>query len=197
MLKRVQEIYEHLDFKDVMNAIIENELAGNIDAAYKFSYAGVGKSGYSFGRSQFDVSNNYKAVEFLRKNGFTDSNINRLKNLDPSINDLNAKLWNIKDKVDKYDELHVKDMCKHVASLDGLPLMTVKTFVHLVDYHNQFNLSRNGKMHEFLKSNKNYILSIEIYEFKLSNTKWGKENPLDVKRRYKTIEKYFDKKEEK
>lgn len=33
-------------------------------------------------------------------------------------------------------------MVNYVASLDGLPVCRWKTFVHLVDYHNQFNLSK-------------------------------------------------------
>ena len=197
MFRSTKDILKTLDFEKVMYILSLNEISGNTKIAYRFSKAVGGTSGYSFGRSQFDVSNNKNAVTFLKSNGFTQSDINRLLRIDKNISDLNTKLASIKDAIDKYDEEHVKSICTYVANLEGLPPMTEKTFVHLVDYHNQFSLSRNGKMHTFLKNNPNYLLSFEVYEFKIENTKWGRENPRDVKRRYKTIERYYDEKEEK
>lgn len=193
MLLKPKDIYSKLDFTRVMNILALNEISGKTEVAYRFSRAQGGTSGYSFGRSQFDLSNNKYAVEFLKQNGFSTSDINRLLKLDPKIADLNRKLLTIKQQIDEYDIKHVKSMCKYVSELASLPPMTEKTFVHLVDYHNQFNLSTNGKMHNFLKSNTNYLLSFEVYEFKINQTKWGKEHPADVIRRYKTIEKYYDK----
>ena len=78
-------------------------------------------------------------------------------------------------------------MINHVATLDNMPeLDTEKTFIQLVDYHNQFNLSKNGKLHNWLKERK-FITSKSILDFKLKQTKWGKEHPQDVIRRYNNI----------
>ena len=79
-------------------------------------------------------------------------------------------------------------MVNYVASLKELPeFEDEKTFVHLVDYHNQFNLSKNGLMHRFI-NNKKVLTSHDILNFKLKETKWGREQPRDVKRRYNNIE---------
>lgn len=150
---KIKEIAEKINVHKVMNVIAINEISGNLSVAYHFSKASGGNSGYSFGRSQFDVSNNKSVSQFLRnKCNFTDDDINRLLRLDKSISDLNSKLREHKKEIDEYDLQHTKQMIKHVANLSGLPYVeNEKTFVHLVDYHNQFNLSVNGKMHTFLK----------------------------------------------
>lgn len=192
MFYTMKDILDKINYQQVYEILALNEISGNYSIAYKFSYAGSGNSGYSFGISQFDVSNNLAARNFLLSNGFTKAEIQRLLNLDKNISDLNKKLESISSKIDEFDKLHIIDMCKHVASLKDIPPMSIKTFTHLVDYHNQFNLSKDGKMHNFLKTNKNYLLSIEYYDWKIKNTKWGRENPSDVLRRYKNIEKYFD-----
>ena len=72
-------------------------------------------------------------------------------------------------------------MITHVSSLEKLPDMDEKTFVHLVDYHNQFNLSKGGKMHQWLQL-KSLLTPDDVLNFKLG-LKWGKEHPEDVKRR--------------
>ena len=77
-------------------------------------------------------------------------------------------------------------MITYVSTLEKLPDMAEKTFVHLVDYHNQFNLSKSGKMHKWLQTKK-YIIPEDVLNFKLS-LKWGREQPQDVKRRYFNIE---------
>lgn len=192
MFKIATNIIKELNFDQVLEIISLNEVSGKREIAYKFSYAGSGNSGYSFGLSQFDVSNNATAREFLLKNGFTKVEVQRLLNMDKNIYDLNQKLKGLSHQIDLLDKEHIMESCKYVASLSGIPPLSVKTFIHLVDYHNQFNLSKNGKMHNFLKANKNYLLSCEVLEWKLKNTKWGRENPQDAWRRYKNIEKYFD-----
>ena len=89
--------------------------------------------------------------------------------------------------IDKLDKEHINQMVNYVAALDKLPeFENEKTFVHLVDYHNQFNLSKNGLMHNFIKSKK-ILTSKDILNFKLG-LKWGREQPQDVKRRYNNIE---------
>ena len=68
-----------------------------------------------------------------------------------------------------------------------MPLVdTEKTFIQLIDYHNQFNLSKNGKLHNWLKE-RDFIISKTILDFKLKQTKWGREHPQDVIRRFNNI----------
>lgn len=178
------------NFELIFTGICLNECSNNPKVFYRFSDAKTGKSGYSFGRSQFDVSHNPSAVKFLKEVcGFTDLDIIRLKRKDKNIGDLNEKLGKFKSQIDDLDRQHLQKSIDHVMSLERLPLLeSDKTFAHLVDYHNQFNLSRNGKMHKWLKS-RNEITSEDILEFKLNQTLWGKKYPSDVKRRYYNIEK--------
>ena len=183
----VKEVAREIDSVLVMKILALNEISGNENAICRFSYAG-GKSGYSFGRSQFDVTHNSAARNFLKnKCNFATSEIDRLLKLDKNIKDLNNKLSNFRKEIDELDLSHVKEMIKYVGSLEQMPLVdTEKTFIQLVDYHNQFNLSRNGKLHNWLKERK-IITSKSILDFKLKETKWGRENKVDVIRRYNNI----------
>ncbi|MHD0317683.1 hypothetical protein [Fusobacterium sp. THCT1E2] len=183
----IKEITEKIDLNKIMYVIALNEISGNENIICKFSYAG-GISGYSFGRSQFDVKHNSKARNFLKeKCRFTTGDIDRLLRLDKEIDDLNNKLKNHRKDIDELDREHIKEMVNYVANLNELPeFEDEKTFVHLVDYHNQFNLSKNGLMHNFIK-NKKLLKSHDIYDFKLG-LKWGKKAPQDIKRRYMNIE---------
>ncbi|MCF2674178.1 MAG: hypothetical protein ACLTXO_13325 [Fusobacterium varium] len=183
----IKQITDNINLEKIMKVISLNEISGNENVICKFSYAG-GKSGYSFGRSQFDVKHNGVARNFLRnKCGFTAGDIERLLKLDKNIKDLNEKLKKYKKEIDELDKKHIRDMVNYVASLSGLPeFKNEKTFVHLVDYHNQFNLSKGGLMHNFIK-NKKILTSQDILNFKLG-LKWGREQPQDVKRRYLNIE---------
>lgn len=184
----IKEIMENINIEKIMRVIALNEISGNENVICKFSYAG-GKSGYSFGRSQFDVTHNIRARNFLKNIcGFSDQDIKKLLNLDKDIGYLNERLKLFRRDIDNLDKDHIRDMVNYVASLNGMPeFENEKTFVHLVDYHNQFNLSRNGLMHNFIK-NRKMLTSKDILNFKLKETKWGREQPRDVKRRYKTIE---------
>ncbi|WP_443863446.1 hypothetical protein [Fusobacterium ulcerans] len=51
----IKQIIENINLEKIMYVISLNEISGNENVIYKFSYAG-GKSGYSFGRSKFDVT---------------------------------------------------------------------------------------------------------------------------------------------
>ena len=151
---KVKEIAEKIDAHKVMDAIAMNEISGNLSVAYRFSRASGGNSGYSFGRSQFDVSNNPFVSQFLRnKCGFTAEDINTLLRLEKDVTGLNNKLREHKKEIDDYDLQHIKNMIKYVGGiLSDLEVESEETFIHLVDYHNQFNLSYNGKMHKYLKT---------------------------------------------
>ena len=93
----IKEIIKNIDLNKIMYVISLNEISGNENVICKFSYAG-GISGYSFGRSQFDVKHNSKARNFLKeKCRFTTGDIDRLLRLDKEISDLNNKLKNHRD----------------------------------------------------------------------------------------------------
>ncbi|EHO84458.1 hypothetical protein [Fusobacterium ulcerans] len=186
----IKQIMENINVEKIMRVIALNEISGNENVICKFSYAG-GKSGYSFGRSQFDVTHNARARNFLKNIcGFSNQDMEKLLNLDKDINHLNERLKLFRAYIDKLDKEHIQQMVNYVASLEGLPeFENEKTFAHLVDYHNQFNLSKNGLMHRFIKSKK-IITSQDILNFKLE-LKWGKERPQDVKRRYNNIENNY------
>ncbi len=187
-LFRTHDIKNTIDCKLVMNILALNEISGNEKVITKFSFAG-GISGYSFGRSQFDIKHNPSSRDFLiKKCGFTQNEIDRLLALDKDISDLNEKLAKYRKEIDEYDMRHVQETIDHVSSLDGIPDISLKTFVHLVDYHNQFSLSKNGKFHTWIKNRKS-LTAEDILEFKLHQTKWGREQPQDVKRRWLNIEK--------
>ena len=183
----IKQIMENINLEKIMYVISLNEISGNENVICKFSYAG-GKSGYSFGRSQFDVTHNIRARNFLKNIcGFSDQDIRKLLNLDKDIGYLNERLKLFRKDIDKLDKDNINQMVNYVASLKELPeFENEKTFVHLVDYHNQFNLSKNGLMHRFIKGKK-ILSSQDILNFKLG-LKWGREQPQDVKRRYKNIE---------
>ena len=183
----IKEIIKNIDLEKIMYVISLNEISGNENVICKFSYAG-GKSGYSFGRSQFDVTHNIKARNFLKNIcGFSDHDIRKLLNLDKDIGYLNERLKLFRRDIDRLDKEHINQMVNYVASLKELPeFEDEKTFVHLVDYHNQFNLSKDGLMHKFIKSKK-ILTSQDILNFKLG-LKWGREQPQDIKRRYNNIE---------
>lgn len=191
---QIKEIAEKINVQKVMDAIAMNEISGNLSVAYRFSRASGGNSGYSFGRSQFDVSNNPFVSQFLRNRcGFTAEDINTLLRLENDVTGLNNKLREHKKEIDDYDLQHTKEMITYVGTLlSDLDVENEETFVHLVDYHNQFNLSKNGKMHRYLKTLK-FATCENILNFKLNQTKWGKEHPHDVKRRYNNIKNCYQK----
>ena len=62
----IKEIIKNINLEKTMYIIAINEISGNENTICKFSYAG-GISGYSFGRSQFDIKHNSKAREFFKR----------------------------------------------------------------------------------------------------------------------------------
>lgn len=189
----IKEVMEKIDIEKIMQVIALNEISGDEKMICKFSFAG-GISGYSFGRSQFDVTHNQAARIFLEKNcNFRKIDIDRLLKMDKFIADLNFRLGKYRKEIDELDKKHIEEMIKHVASLEKLPeVKDEKTFVHLVDYHNQFNMSKNGKFYLWLKE-KTFITPEDVLVFKLKHTKWGTEHPEDVKRRWNNIERFYSK----
>jgi hypothetical protein len=181
--------------------LFANEVEGDISLAYKFSDPdGVrtGKSGWSFGIVQFDINNNPNAILALREMNFTTDEITGLKaQTIADMEGMDIKLFSNKDIVDLWDRKQINECLSWPLSLcneAGADFSSEETFIHIADYHNQFGMSRGGKMHSWIKGLSGTLIYPEmVRNFKYS-TKYGKEqlakkNPSkdDVKRRYDNI----------
>jgi hypothetical protein len=178
-----------------------NEVGGKISLAYEFSDPDgerSGKSGWSFGIVQYDINNNPNAILALREMNFTTDEIRALK--EQTIDDMsamNAKLAANKDIIDQWDRKQIAEclswpliLCNE-ASAD---FSSEETFIHIADYHNQFGMSRGGKMHSWIRG----LFGTTIYPEMIRNFKYStdygkkqlaKNDPEkdDVKRRYDNI----------
>jgi hypothetical protein len=175
--------------------ILKNEIGNVMKLAYVFGDPdGVhsGKSGYSFGVSQFDIHMNPNTLDILLECGFTTEEIRSLKDQTADVVAmalLNAKLFDHKDVVDKWDAKQIKYCMSWVLSLmqevDCI-VDSIYPLYHIADYHNQLNMSRGGRLYTWLKSQSVPVTSTMIRDFKLT-IDWGLKRPDDVKRRYKNI----------
>lgn len=184
------------DLQAFYKIIVANELGNDFALALKFSDAdGVrtGKSGYSFGISQFDISNNQTAIDCLQECGFTPYEIQILKDQEASKEEMvkyENKLAANSHIIEKWDKVQIQGCLKQAAwicSSSGISIKNVETLYHLADYHNQFNLSRDGKLHVFMKQLESTITPEIILDFKLNKTAWGQKRPDDVRRRFDNI----------
>ena len=177
----------------VMDCIVENEIGGNLEFAYRFSDPdglNTGKSGYSFGRVQFDIENNWLGILCLKECQFRPKDLDRLFEQRGPIDDLDAKLRGHQETVDRFDALHVEESvthCQRLIAESGIQLSGDETLVHIVDYHNQFYMSRQGKIHRWLQTFPGAITPEMILDFKLNHTAWGKKRPDDVRRRFNSV----------
>lgn len=178
--------------------LVANELGNDLSLILKFSDPDgirTGKSGYSFGVSQFDLKNNSLSIQCLQECGFTQLEIQELVN-QPSISDTHmihytSKLEQASEIVERYDHKHMSESLDHVGNLcntlSGIHLQDMETFYHIADYHNQFHFTKDGKLHTHLKEQKGEITPTTILNFKLNKTEWGQKRPDDVMRRYNNI----------
>jgi len=177
-------------FKEI---ILRNELGGNVALAYRFSDPdGVrtGKSGWSFGVCQFDISHNPAATLCLRECGFTTDEIAGLKAQTIAIGPMNPKLAASKATVDTWDDKQLFECLTvpyQMLSGDRIKVASQSVNYHVADYHNQFYMSRGGKMHTFLRGLGRPVTAGDIIRFKLG-LPWGKKRPDDVQRRWENIE---------
>jgi hypothetical protein len=170
--------------------IFINELGGNKDFLYRFSDPDgrAGRSGYSFGLCQFDVSHNPEAVLCLRECEFTTDEIAGLKSQAIDAESLEWKLAENKQVVDRWDNRQIDQSLTHPVDIcirSGIDVEE-KAMYHLADYHNQFYMSKGGKMHRFLLALQRPVTPEDILNLKL-HTQWGKLRSGDVHRRYNNI----------
>jgi hypothetical protein len=184
-----------MDIRELFEKIIlANEHGGSTARIYKFSDPdGVksGKSGWSFGLAQFDINNNPQAILCLRECGFTTDEIDRLKAQTlQAMKPMDTKLLANCTVVDRYDDQQLAEcLCvpESLCKKSGIEL-TVGGLLALADYHNQFYMSRGGKMHTWLQKLGRPVIAEDIRYFKES-LPWGQKRPDDVQRRHDNIMK--------
>jgi len=179
-----------MDIKILRDIILVNELGGNRSFIYRFSDPDgpAGRSGYSFGLCQFDIANNPEAVLCLRECGFTTDEIAGLKAQTVNAAGLASKLAASRAVVDRWDDKQLTECLDHPVRLcreSGI-VAGDEAMYHLADYHNQFYMSRGGKMHRYLCTLQRPVEPEDVLAFKLG-LPWGKKRPDDVQRRYHNI----------
>ena len=176
--------------------ILANELSNSLAHAYKFSDPdGVrsGKSGWSFGRSQFDVQNNPLALKCLSECGFDDTVIKGIVNQTIEVGPFNAKLRAASAIIDRYDAVQFKAcICKaqSIAKKHGIQLEGDAAVLAIADYDNQYYLSdrdKPGYLVHYLKRLGRPVFVRDVLNFKLLHTAYGKKAPDDCKRRYNNL----------
>lgn len=176
--------------------IVANELENNLAFAYRFSDPdGVrsGKSGWSFGRSQFDTKNNPQALKCLAKCGFDDTVIKGIVNQTIDVAPFNAKLKAARDIIDRYDAVQFRAcICKAQAIIKkhGISLVDDVALLAIADYDNQYYLSdvdKPGYLVHALKVLRRPVVARDILDFKVKSTTYGKKYPGDCQRRYDNL----------
>lgn len=202
-------MYNYLDLNKASTALKLNEIGNNEKLAIQLSWAGNSNSGLSFGYQQVDTKHNVNGFNLLKEFGCTDEEIKYIKNFNsaPSktkfeefkktnhYNSINKKIESNKNKLkDLFDESIIQyfEYLKRIGVFN-YKYENANCLVHLMDYHNQFDLSVNGKMHKWLQNQKNISLDL-IKKFKLEETAWGRseQGKKDVIRRFENIESLGD-----
>lgn len=178
--------------------ILANELSNNLAYAYKFSDPdGVrsGKSGWSFGRSQFDTKNNPLAGKCLRECGFDETVIKGIVNQTIDVGPFNAKLRAASAIVDRYDAVQLRACvvkAQALAKKHGIGLKDDAALLAIADYDNQYYLSdrdKPGYLVHHLKRLGHPATAEAVLEFKVNHTKYGETNRDDCYRRYNNLVK--------
>lgn len=148
-----------------------------------------GKSGYSFGKSQFDTKNNPASLMCLRECGLTEQEIQGVVNQTIDVTPLNAKLASHADVIEKWDERqhnYCLNMALNFATAHGIPVSNPDGILAMADYDNQYGSMGAGAC-AFFQGLNHPVTAEDVLEFKLKHTKYGKEHPKDCKRRYDNL----------
>lgn len=177
--------------------LLANELGGNAEAAYRFSDADgpQGRSGYSFGLCQFDLSHNREAETILGQCGFTPSEITALKRQEVDARQYNQRLAAQRDVIDAADRRELAGIISHVRNVERLKAFRFADELAVLaaaDYHNQFYMSINGKLATYCALLGRPVTHADIFDFVLHQTAWGKKRPDDVRRRHSNVRRIWD-----
>jgi len=130
--------------------IIANERGGDPSVAWKFSDPDgerSGKSGWSFGDSQFDTQNNAQAIACLKECGFTQEQIDGVVKQTIDVKPLNALLFAHKDIIAKYDDAqlsHCINSAVNFCEARKLPVTDTAALLMLSDTVNQYGSLGDG-----------------------------------------------------
>lgn len=173
--------------------ILLNELGGDEALAYRFSDpdgARTGKSGWSFGVCQFDLSNNGLAAVCLQECGFSAAEIAALKA--QTVRDMgamNAWLSKHHEIVAHWDEAQLATCltrAREMATVGGWTYVDDRALLCAADYHNQLFISKGGDFFTWAKSLKHPLTDHDVHKFRRGQP-WGQKRPDDVDRRYRNI----------
>jgi len=176
--------------------ILANELSDNLKYVHRFSDAdGVrsGKSGYSFGISQFDTQNNDQALKCLRECGFTEAEITGIVKQTIDVKPLAARLAAHADIIAKYDSEQLSYCLNKAINFDidhGIQIANVSAMLAGADYVNQYGSQGNGAR-AYYKGLGRPITAEDVLQFKLTQTKYGREHPDDCHRRYNNLVRIY------
>ena len=148
-----------------------------------------GKSGWSFGESQFDTQNNDAALSCLKECGFTEEEIKGIVSQTVDVTPFAERLKANADIIERYDIAqfsHCLNSAMSVITEHGLPIENPNGILALADYVNQYGSIGPGFI-KWLGDLKRTVIGADILNFKLLNTKYGKERPADCKRRYNNL----------
>lgn len=182
-------------FRDI---IIANELDNSLAHITKFSDPdGVrsGKSGWSFGISQFDLQNNAKAAACLRACGFTEGEIHGLKSQSIDAKALEPKLKAHADIIEQFDQMQLKwcvTRTQGILSRRSITPADAAALLAVADYANQYYLSdvdKPGYLVHYLLGLTHPFTAEDVLKFKLELTPYGQKRPGDCRRRYNNLVK--------
>ena len=180
--------------------IFANELDSNTKFIYRFSDPdGIrsGKSGWSFGVCQFDTKNNDAALRCLSDCGFTPTEIKGIVNQTiEDVKQFSPRLAAKADIIAIYDEKQLAycvDKAKNFNTKYGIKVADDAALLAEADYVNQYGSQGEGSAAYYKKLNRP-ITAKDVLNFKLTQTKYGKEHPSDCKRRYNNLVAVMSKK---
>lgn len=177
---------------------IANELDNSLAHITKFSDPdGVrsGKSGWSFGISQFDLQNNPRAAACLTACGFTKGEIHGLKSQSIDAKALEPKLKAHADIIEQFDQVQLKwcvERTQSILAKRGITPADPSALLAVADYANQYYLSdrdKPGYLVHYLLGLKHPFTAEDVLTFKLEHTPYGKKHPGDCRRRYNNLVK--------
>lgn len=156
---------------------------GGESVAYKFSDPdGVrsGKSGWSFGVSQFDTRNNDQALVCLKECGFTVNEIHGIVDQTIDVRPFAARLAAHADIIEKYDLAqlhHCLNSAGQFGEKYGIPISDSACLLSLGDTINQYGSLGSGSAAHLMALNRPVtnedVLTMKL-EWKYSQTKSGR-----------------------
>ena len=181
--------------------IIANELDNSLRHVHKFSDPdGVrsGKSGWSFGISQFDLQNNPLAAACLRACKFSEAEIAGLIAQTIDARALEPKLKAAAVTIEQFDRLQLSSCvarAQRILSKRSITPANDAALLSVADYANQYHLSdinKPGYLVHYLARLDHPFTAADVLQFKLTATKYGREHPGDCRRRYANLVKIME-----